>query len=70
MEKVTWRRTESGVCEPYMFEKYMGIYIWIHYKQSVCYSPDYKPFLNGESKGMGAFRTAIKLGYEVVKDGK
>lgn len=64
--KVTWRRLENKI-EPYMFEKIGENYKWVNYKSSRCYNPTYQPFFKDESKGMDAFRTALKLGYSVVK---
>lgn len=65
--KVTWIRVEQHL-EPFMYEQSKnGYWVWLNYKQSKCYNADYKPFLKSESKGLDAFRTAIRLGYEVVK---
>jgi hypothetical protein len=64
--KVTWKRLEKTI-EPAMYEKVGENYKWVNYRQSKCYNPKYQPFFKDESKGMDAFRTALKLGYIVVK---
>lgn len=64
--KVTWKRLENSI-EPFMFEPVGNSQGWVNYRYSKYFDPKYKPFFTNESKGMGAFREAIKRGYQVVK---
>lgn len=64
--KVTWKRLENSI-EPFMFEPVGNSWGWVNYRQSKCFDPAYQPFFKNESKGMGAFREAVKRGYLVIK---
>lgn len=63
MNKVEWRREESGDLIPYMYEQVGDRYLWLRYNRSKISLPDNK----FTSKGFPSFCNAIKQGYEPVK---